>query len=379
MNKEYAFEYTKLPYSLVEKQLKLFETLFTSLSLDFDMEMQTQSNWCWAATSVSVSKFYWKFSGWDQCEVANAELGLSNCCDSPVPSACNVPWYLDRALTRTNNFVSIDGPVSYEDVRSQLQSGRVVGARVGWSGGGGHFMVIYGCSISAGIQFFDIDDPIYGKSSVAVSTFQSSYQGSGTWTHTYFTKPFVPMIWIKPLLLKEPFIRKIWETRPLLQLKGLPPTETAELTLPQAIHVMGLDDLEEGKKPPEDADFIRVLEMDEGNLRAYYDLNLSEEAPEVRQMAGPGQQLDLFNRSLDVALELIESGEEEVELRQLRIPALYVDALWIHYDKPKKDVLIPFRAPGLLETFKPIPLSEALKILKEPAAEQRKMDDTMGA
>ena len=49
------------------------------------------------------------WSTWTQCRVANGELGHSDCCNSPLPLACNVPWYLDQALTRTNNFVSIPG------------------------------------------------------------------------------------------------------------------------------------------------------------------------------------------------------------------------------------------------------------------------------
>jgi hypothetical protein len=379
MKKDYLYEYTRLSYSQVEKQLNIFEALFSSLSLDFDMQMQTQSNWCWAATSVSVSLFYWKFTGWTQCKVANAELELDTCCDSPTPSACNVPWYLDRALTRTNNFVSITGPVSYDSVRAELQAGRVVGARVGWSGGGGHFMVIYGCSRSAGVDFFDIDDPIYGKSQVSVTTFQSSYQGSGSWTHTYFTKSYIPMFWIKPYYLKEPFIKKIWEMRPLLQLKGLPPVEEAELTLPHPVYVMGLEELEAGNQPSEEINFVRVLEMAKDKLQAYYDISLSDEAPEVHQMAGPGQNLELFDRGLAVALRRIEKSKEEVELRQLRIPGLYVDAIWLHYEDPEKDLLIPLRAPGLLEPFSVIPLAEALRALRDPAAERRKMDDTMGA
>src|SRR5215210_2812792 len=130
---------------------------FSSKELAFDMQPQTQSNWCWSATATSVSHFYWFISTWTQCRVANSELNRSDCCNSPVPSACNVPWYLDRALTRTNNFVSITGPANFEQVRAEIDAGRPVGARVGWSGGGGHFMVIYGYSFIGVTEFFDID------------------------------------------------------------------------------------------------------------------------------------------------------------------------------------------------------------------------------
>ncbi len=384
MKRAQLYEATRLHYSQIEKQLKIFDFLFTSLSLDFDMQAQTQTNWCWAATAVSVSRFYWSWSNWDQCEVANGELSLSTCCNSPVPGACNVPWFLDRALTRTNNFVSITGAATYAEVRAELQAGRVVGARVGWSGGGGHFMVIYGCGRSLAGEYFDIDDPIYGKSQVLVSTFLTSYQGSGSWTHTYYTKSYIPMIWIKPLLLKEPFIRKIWEIRPLLQLKyealREPVLESAlSLAMPHEVFNMGLDELVEGSQAPEAPSFVRVLEMAGKETRAFFDLSLAEEEPQVRQMAGPGQQLALFNRGLDLALRRAERNKMEVELRQLQIPGLYFEAIWLHYEDQGMDQLIPLRAVAGFEPFKSYPLAEVLERLREPAAELLKMDDQMGA
>src|SRR5262245_48351627 len=152
------------------------------------MQAQTESNWCWAATSTSVSRFYWAMSTWIQCKVAGAELHLNGCCHAPAPAPCNVPWFLDLALTRTNNFVSMTGPLPFNQVQAEIDAGRPVGARIGWNGGGGHFMVIYGYASAGGVDYFDIDDPIYGKSHLTVARFSTGYQGSGTWTHAYFTK-----------------------------------------------------------------------------------------------------------------------------------------------------------------------------------------------
>jgi hypothetical protein len=84
----------------VERLFNVGELIFQTASLPFNMEAQTQTNWCWAATAKSVSHYFFKRSPWTQCKVASAELGLT-CCVSPVPSACNVSWFLDRALTRT--------------------------------------------------------------------------------------------------------------------------------------------------------------------------------------------------------------------------------------------------------------------------------------
>src|SRR6476659_703542 len=209
---------TSRPYSSLLQEISISVKLFQSKRLFFNMQMQTQSNWCWAATSTSVSHYYWFLSTWTQCGVANAELGRGDCCASPAPSPCNVPWYLDRALTRTNNCVSITGTVAFATVQAEIDAGRPVGARIGWSGGGGHFVCIYGYSTFLGLQYFDIDDPIYGKSHLSVPDFSNNYQGSGSWTHTYFTKRYfrLPII---PILVRDALLRRIWETRPLLKLK----------------------------------------------------------------------------------------------------------------------------------------------------------------
>ena len=153
------------------------------------MQAQTQSNWCWAATARSASHYYWFLSRWSQCNIACAELSLTTCCDAPVPDACNVSWWLAKALQRTQNFVSVTGPVDFAAVKAEIDAGRPVGARIGWSGGGGHFCVIYGYTAGLfGDNYFDIDDPIYGKSHLTVSDFSNNYQSTGTWTDTDFTK-----------------------------------------------------------------------------------------------------------------------------------------------------------------------------------------------
>jgi Papain-like cysteine protease AvrRpt2 len=132
-----------ISYETLLREITILGRLFTSRSLGFNMQAQTQSNWCWAATTVSTSLFYWNGSSWTQCKLASAELNRNDCCNTPVPSACNVPWFLDKALTRTHNFVSVVGaPISFEQVRVEIDAGRPIGARIGWTGGGGHAMVI---------------------------------------------------------------------------------------------------------------------------------------------------------------------------------------------------------------------------------------------
>lgn len=352
----------------------IIDQLFSSVALNFNMQPQTQSNWCWAATATSVSHFYWTWSPWTQCSVANGELGRNDCCSSAVPAPCNVPWYLDRALTRTSNLVSVSGPVDFQTVRTEIQAGRPVGARIGWAGGGGHFMAIYGCGLRAGVEYFDIDDPIYGKSSPTVDTFTNSYQGSGSWTTTYFTKKAI-VIKIRPYLIPEVILKRIWEARPSLDLLQTASAETAavQLGLAHPVYSARLDELR-GSRLPQQPASIRVMELKGETPQAYFDVDPGTQG-QVRTVAGSNAYLDLFPRGLQALLKATEQKEGEAEIRLLQIPSLYVDALWLHYDDLGSDVLLPIRAPFGPEAFKPYSIQQFVEIMSAKAREHHDGDD----
>lgn len=157
--------------------------------LNFNMQQQQQTQWCWAATSVSVALYYRFWSGWTQCEMVNEERGQTTCCQNGSSTACNQPNVLDSPLDRADVLDHmVSGTVSYEDIRTEIDSGRPLAWRIGWSGGGGHFAVIEGYQ-RFGTERVAIDDPWYGQSDVNVSVLTGgTYQGSGSWTHSYFTK-----------------------------------------------------------------------------------------------------------------------------------------------------------------------------------------------
>jgi hypothetical protein len=160
-----------------------------STALTLQIQHQLQTLWCWAACSSSTSEFFDASSSWTQCLIVNSELGQSACCQNGATKACNRPWYLDRALTLTGNFATrVQGPASWDDVRNEIDAGRPVGARIGWRGGGGHFVLITGYSDTEGARQLNVEDPWTGSAVVAFSDFASSYQRTGSWTHTYMTK-----------------------------------------------------------------------------------------------------------------------------------------------------------------------------------------------
>jgi hypothetical protein len=151
----------------------------------FSMEKQEQTNWCWSGCGTATSHFYTPGSAWIQCTLANSEIPNTTCCSNP--SSCNVYGYLDRALSVVGNFDHYTGGTQPDaTITSEAAAGRPLGVRIAWSGGGAHFIMLVGGGPN---NMVTIKDPWYGASYIPYATLTSSYQGSGSWTHSYFTKP----------------------------------------------------------------------------------------------------------------------------------------------------------------------------------------------
>ncbi len=155
-------------------------------------ERQQYDQWCWAAVARSVAQFYDSATKWtSQCVIANAALQRTDCCSDPERPECNRWWYLDSVLALTGNLKRfVHEAKAFEEVVREIDDNRPIGARVGWSGGGGHFVVITGYDY--GKASFILKDPWYGDSIVSADVFRNAYQGTGTWTHAYETQPAPP-------------------------------------------------------------------------------------------------------------------------------------------------------------------------------------------
>lgn len=162
-------------------------------NLNLNIQPQQQTEWCWSAVAVSVSHFYNSGSGWIQCDVVNNELGQTTCCQGGATRQCNKPWYLDAALRQTGNLDHVSsGSLPFPQVTSEVSKQKPLGVRIGWAGGGGHFVAVTGYDDSDPVNqlvYVSDPDPGTGPSWVSYNTLVSGYQGSGSWTDCYFTKP----------------------------------------------------------------------------------------------------------------------------------------------------------------------------------------------
>lgn len=168
-----------------------FRRLTKRRCLCFTMQHQEQTQWCWSAVATSVAHYYNSASTWTQCTLVNAELGRTDCCTSPSSGNCNKPWYLQNVLTRVGHLASVSGgATSFADVCTEIDNGRPLGVRIGWSGGGGHFNILacYTRNPLFVLQSVQVEDPWYGTSVWDYDTFRTAYQGTGSWTDSFRTK-----------------------------------------------------------------------------------------------------------------------------------------------------------------------------------------------
>lgn len=334
-----------VPYELEQS---VFTWIYYSKVLNFNMEAQLKSNWCWAATANSVSHFYAKIlNPWSQCKIASNEQGLS-CCDTPTPTGCNVPWYLSNALDCTHNYVSMsNGTMTWDAVKTEIDKGLVVGTRIGWNGGGGHFMVIYGVSRIGSTRYFHIDDPIYGKSFLTVDQFSNNYQSSGSWTHSYITKKysymrFLDFVLYEKLLIPIPWIRPLLKTQ-LPELNVEKKLEQLHLSMPHHVFTVSLKDIDQEFTIPKEPSGVRVIELDEANPIAVYDLSTNADQPEIQQVSTDKTYLNNIESGIERLKRADNNADTENELRLLRFPALNMEALWLTGDNRENDKYYPVR------------------------------------
>lgn len=159
--------------------------------LDFRMQHQEQTMWCWNAATVSTAAFYDPASTWTQGKLANAELGRNDCAvGAGAVSPCNQGRWPDTALTRIGRLnARSNNALTNVQLGAELTRSAPVIVNIAWQGGGGHIVAVRGRSVINGVDYVSVADPWEGDSDVTYDVFRNRYQGSGTWTVSYKTKP----------------------------------------------------------------------------------------------------------------------------------------------------------------------------------------------
>jgi hypothetical protein len=160
------------------------------LNMTMQLQGENHSQWCWCAVSVSVSHYFDQTSTWTMCAMANAVLGKATCCQDEASKECNQTAALDEALSRSGNLDHMqDGAIQRADLEREIDARRPVSCRIAWDGSHAHFVSVDGYTPeSSDDEMLSVKDPWTGPGQTPYSTLVSGYQGTGTWTHTYFQK-----------------------------------------------------------------------------------------------------------------------------------------------------------------------------------------------
>jgi hypothetical protein len=160
-----------------------------NFNLNFSMQFQLQTNWCWAATSASIDAFYNPLTTVSQCGLANTVHGQTTCCADGSTPGCNQPAVTGDVLSMLGRLRNQTDQAEPFDVVDQeiATNRRPLGARIVWSGGGAHAVVISGVGDAAN-PLLTIRDSWYGTNYVLYPVFASAYQGTGRWVRSWFTK-----------------------------------------------------------------------------------------------------------------------------------------------------------------------------------------------
>lgn len=159
--------------------------------------LQTQTQWCWAASSQMV---YWCYKpGFiTQCDAANKSktlemnTGCNNLANSAT-SACANPGLYNNPQSMYGCSGSLQSILSSYGISSSSNASalsafsltlnamarKLMIARWGWNGGGGHFVVVN--RYKSGYVYYN--NPLSGAVTLTYNSFKTA-NGSGTWTHT---------------------------------------------------------------------------------------------------------------------------------------------------------------------------------------------------
>lgn len=155
--------------------------------ISFRLEQQQYANWCWAAVIISLLKYYkHPDSGISQDRLVTQTIERKG---ANYNSYFDSPNVIDAVMSEYGILnTKINGQVRFDDIATQIEKGLPVVARIQWQEGGGHFIVITGCSNNSNSPTIQVQDPMHGPIEVSFQEFSGSYRSSGHWSHTFFTK-----------------------------------------------------------------------------------------------------------------------------------------------------------------------------------------------
>ncbi len=227
--------------------------------------------------------------------------------------------------------------------------------------------------------------------------FLHNYEENGRWTHTYFTKTAGSArgganMWLKKIQFNPALLSPIAEFdkdlksisndfKELYNLDALGGGQTS-INIPHYSYVLRLDDIINQKGLPETAGSLRLFKLSGFHPTALYEVGLDEKKPELFRISSNQKYFSQLENSIAVLQDNTLGGSEPGELRLLKLPALNLEAFWLHFDKANDaDVISPvkkFEADSRFDWNRPYPKDEFWAKIRDYASEVDSSDDLLG-
>jgi len=111
---------------------------------DIGMLKQEKDQWCWVASGLTIAKF----QGFDSTQTDFcAKARPTNGCDNR-PASFNDMARGWSALGMAHTGTGVNGPVTFDQVYTEVKAARPIAAGIRWNSGGGHMNVVYGFDTS---------------------------------------------------------------------------------------------------------------------------------------------------------------------------------------------------------------------------------------
>ena len=157
--------------------------------LRFELETQKLNFWCWASVSSGVRNYIASSTGTKitQCDVAKLVFpGAKDCTDTAVvdhPTDLIPPLRTVVDQLGWSLIVKMGTPpLTFDEIRSEIDLGHPIAGHILWLGGSGHYLVICGYRESdSGLRQLIISDPLFPDALVDFEDFCTNYQSEGTW------------------------------------------------------------------------------------------------------------------------------------------------------------------------------------------------------
>lgn len=157
---------------------------------------------------------------------------------------------------------------------------------------------------------------------------------------------------------------------------GLAP-EKVKFSFPHETYNLGLSALMKSGDPKLTLTGLRVIETGDNNFNFIYDINKNTEEQGMQMFKDKN-----FIKAYENAFEMLtkaDDANDDYTVRTLKVPALYIDALWLHNEKNDlDDKFLPVRSMSLFEDNQFYDKKKFFSILQDAAKDLDKDDELLG-